>query len=204
MSEVLDIIDSVKGQLREPDDMEVTVAQVQTFINDAVQDARNSGWLLPIEDDESLTFLANTYEYEVPAGFVYIRELRIEDTSTTPVTWSEEVPGHLWEMRVDGGDPMFFFHRGYALPVGRKMKVIGQKNLTAYSALDDTIDPGMESFLRTRALYFALGFVSPVSPETDQQRLIKVQQAYRDSEFMLARQPMRFRVKPSSRIVPGR
>lgn len=204
MPTVLDLVDSIKSHLREPDEFEVSIAQLQTFINDAAYDARNSGWLLQMEDDESLTFLSNTFEYNVPASFAYIRELRVEDDSTTPSTWHEIIPDHFWAMRIDAAVPKFFFHPAWSLPVDKQLKVIGQKRPTIYTALANTIDPGMESFIRARALAYALGFTATSRPDLDVQRLNMWVNHRRDSELMLGRHPQEFRAKPSSRLVPGR
>ena len=85
MTTVLSLIDSIQAGIRGPDEIEVSIAQVQQFINDAAQEARSSGWLLPLEDDESITFASNTYEYNVPASFAYVYMLRIEnDTRSRP------------------------------------------------------------------------------------------------------------------------
>ncbi len=203
MTTVLDLVDEIQAGIRGPDTMEVTIAQIQTFINSAVREAQSSGWLLPSEDDESLTFASNTYEYNVPSGFAYVTELRIENDTTTPSTWNEILDQHLWDIRIDSSVPKFFIHRGVRLPVPQSLKVVGQKRLTVYSALATTIDPGIEAFLRARAMATALGFISATG-ETDPQRLGMWQQHRRDAELLLARHPMEMRVRPSSKHVLGR
>lgn len=203
MTTILSLIDSIQAGIRGPDEIEISIAQVQTFINDAVQEARSSGWHLPIEDDESITFASNTYEYNVPATFAYVYMLRIEDDTTTPSTWNTILEHHLWDIRIDDGVPKYFIHRGVGLPVPMKLKTVGQKRLTIYSALADTIDPGVEAFLRARATATALGFISATG-ELDQQRFGMWNQQRRDAELLLGRHPMEYRVKPSSKYVLGR
>jgi len=51
-----------------------------TFINDASRDLINSGWYLPQEHAENTEILNAEYEYDVPAQFVFVKELRIGDT----------------------------------------------------------------------------------------------------------------------------
>ncbi len=203
MTTVLSLIDSIQAGIRGPDEIEVSIAQVQTFINDAAQEARSSGWLLPMEDDESLTFAANTYEYNVPASFAYVYMLRIEDDTTDPSTWNWILEHHLWDIRIDEAVPKYFINGGFPLPVPQKLKTVGQKRPTIYSALADTIDPGMEAFLQRRATASALGFISATG-ELDQQRFGMWNQQRRDAELLLGRHPQEFRVKPSSRYVLGR
>lgn len=180
------------------------------MLNDAAQDAKNSGWLIVLEDDESLEFAANTYEYNVPASFAYVSELRVENTATSTSTWDEVVPDHFWDIRLDSSVPKFFIHRGFALPVGKAMKVIGQQRPTIYSSgttgLAETIDPGFESFLRDRALAFALGYQATANPtlEIDRTRMALMDRAMVRSEAMLARHPQENRVNPSAVYVPSR
>jgi hypothetical protein len=210
MAIIQDLVDSIKAQLRDSDLVEVTITQLQSFINDAAQDAKNSGWLIVLEDDESLTFVANTYEYAVPASFAYVTELRVENTATSTSTWDEVIPDHFWEIRLDSSVPTFFFHRGFALPSGRLMKVIGQQRPTIYSSgatgLAETVDSGFESFLRDRALALALGFQATANPtlEIDRTRIALMDRAFGRSEAMLARHPAENRVTPNSEYVPSR
>lgn len=202
MTTLIQLIDSVKDHLREPDEVACTIEQVKLFINDGVLEARNSGWLLPLEDDESIAFVANTYEYDVPATFAYVYKLLVENNTTTPSTWNEEIGQHLWEIRVDSGVPTFFFNRGFVLPIGRALKVVGQKRPTIFTAFSDEIPIGMESFLRARALAYSLGYVT--ATVQDPLRLNMYSQHRRDAELLLARHPREFRVRVSSTYVEGR
>lgn len=210
MATIQDLLDSIKAQLRDSDLVEVTITQIQSFLNDAAQDAKNSGWLIDLEDDESLTWTNNTYEYAVPASFAYVSELRVENTATSPSTWDEVVPSHFWEIRLDSSVPTFFIHRGFPIPDSRLMKVVGQKRPTIYSSgatgLAETVDSGFESFLRDRALALALGFQATANPslEIDRTRLALMDRAFGRSEAMLARHPQENRVTPNAEHAPGR
>jgi hypothetical protein len=57
----------------------VTEPLLLTFINRASRDLINSGWLLPQEHAENIELLADEFEYDVPARFAYIKEVRIGD-----------------------------------------------------------------------------------------------------------------------------
>lgn len=197
--------------LRGLDIVEVSIAQFQTFINAAVRDATRAGQLITLEDDESITFEANTYEYNVPATFAYVSELRVENDVTTPSTWDEQVPDHFWDIRLDDSVPKFFLHRGFAIPTSSKaMKVIGQKRPTIYSSgatgLAETVDPDFEAFLRERAIGFAMRFQATGNPtlEIDQKQFALADRAMAYSERMLASHPYENRVNPNGRHVPGR
>jgi len=205
MTTVLQLIDEIFSHVRPPDEIDLSIPQVLVYINSAAQDARNSGWLVKMEDDESLTFLQNTWQYSVPATFAYIRELRVENNTSSPSTWDEMIPEAYWAPpRIDDGVPKFFFIRPFMLPVGRKMKVVGQRRPTVYSLVTETVDPGMESFLRERAITFSMSFIHSSLPAVDAQRFAMWDRRRRDSELMLGRHPQEFRARPNSWLVPGR
>lgn len=54
---------------------------ILTFLNRAARDLINSGWLLPQEHAENIELLSNEWEYDVPAQFAYVKEIRIGDMS---------------------------------------------------------------------------------------------------------------------------
>jgi len=210
MTTVQDLLDEVMAQLRPWDGVEMTPGQFQTWLASATNDARNSGVLFVLEDDESLTFLANTYEYNVPATFAYVRYLLVENTATTPSTWEEAIPLHQWTMREDGGVPKFIISRDWPIAVGLKMKVVGQRRPTINSSgatgLAETIDMGLESFYRERVMWMALRFQATGNQalQMDPKQITQAQLAYQTSEAMLARHPGEHRVRPNSRLVPLR
>jgi hypothetical protein len=57
----------------------VTEPVLLTFINRAARDLINSGWLLPQEHAENIELFTTEYEYDVPARFAYIKEIRVGD-----------------------------------------------------------------------------------------------------------------------------
>jgi len=209
MADVQDIIDSVMAQLR-PDSqihVEVSIPQMLTFINDAALDVRNSGWMINIADDESITFAQNDYHYNVPSAFTYVHELRIENTTLNPSTYDEAVDLHFWRIEEDvANTPQFTFHTAFPLPNGKKLKIMGQQRPSLYTSITDTIDAGMESFMREASLASALSYMASARPEIEfeRSRFVLSQEARARAERFLAVQPMRFRQKPNGRYVPSR
>ena len=203
------------------------------FINDAVRDLTMAGWLTPLDADTSLTMAAATYEYDVPANFAYVYAL-LEENDGSAGTYDIIVPQHQYRIGMEAtATPQFILDSTLWYPrSGKGFKVVGQRRPATYSADDDTIEAQFEAFLRERsvsmALYFTAGLPQPHaadyvqevesdSPTTrrgpDVQGLaserIKVLLAlaslrYATSEKMLSYHPQEFRVKPSSRHVPGR
>lgn len=206
MTTTQELVDEIFDAVRPSDLVEVSVPQVLGFVNRAARVARSSGWLLHMEDDESLTFLANTWEYAVPATFAYVRSLRVEEDSTSPSTWDEYVPYPFWEMRINDSNPYFYIVRDWPIPIGQGIKVIGQKRPSQYTAVTDTIDPGMEAFLTERATQYVNSFMSAGNPtlDLDRSRMDLARMSYGVSEQLLGRHPQEFRVLPNSRLVPGR
>lgn len=183
---------------------EVSTAQWLSFIVSAVRDCRSSGWLIRLEDDESITVTATAYEYNVPSGFAYVEKLLIEETIQSTAVYVREIPKGHWEIRLNGSVPVFTFGTITELTPGRTIKVIGQKRPTIYTAANETIDAGMEGFLRERALYFGFRYMGAGISELARWRQQMSIQAFNSSEAMLGRHPQEFRSLPASEEVPGR
>ncbi len=203
MASVLDIIDSVKARMREDDRIEVSFAQMISFINDAAQDLIASGWVIQ-DMDEALTFATGTYEYTAPSTLAFIHEIRVENTADTPSTWDEIVPLHLWRIG-EFDTPMLIFHKGFPIPDGKVMRILGQTRPSLYTVTGDTIDAGMEPYIREAALASALSFQSAAIPELEQSRsrFALAGEARQRAEQFLSRSPQRFRQFPNARYVPG-
>ena len=214
--------------------MEVTPDdQYGEFINDAVRDLTMHGWLLPIDEDTSLTMAANTYEYAVPANFAYVYCI-YEESDSSPATYDDPVPFHQWRMGEKAtATPTFILDSNLWYPrTGKKFLVVGQKRPSTYSSDSTTIEPLFEAFLRERAasyaLYFAACFPQPGAADflqkveadsptprqrtehpgfaTERSRNMAALANIKmaSSERMLTFHPQELRVKPSSRHVPGR
>lgn len=190
--------------VHDPSYNEISKAQWIAFMRTASMDARNAGWLLPAEDDESITIASNTYEYTVPTSFAYVDRLFTSETINNNTVYVNEVPGGHWEIRLNGGVPVFSFASLTQLDVGRTIKVIGQSRPTLYVEETQPIDGGMESFLRERALYFAFRFLGAGSSELAAWRRTMSTQSWQSSEMLLHRHPQEFREHPNAREVPGR
>jgi len=211
-------------------------AQYGEMINLAVQDLGAAGWLLPIVEDESIVFVANTYEYNVPADFAYIRSLRYEDDTVTPSTYDYEIPKMHWRLAYIAADTpaIVFDSRLYTFTAGDHLKVVGQKRPTEYTSDSDTIEAGMESFIRERAIAYTartlammpveghvaqaqategdtpssgarLASILPGAEERRAARLMALsERCLANSERMLAYHPQEVRCKPGSRRGPTR
>ncbi len=204
MTTLLTLVNQIKAELRDPDEYEIDIEQLIDMINAAATDAGDSGRLLPLEDDETLTLASGTHAYNVPASFSYVKELRLG------TYWDTVIARHYWWMSLDGGNPQFSFDPSWEnVYTAGSMKVVGWQRPTAsYSALTDTVDVSLEAFLRTRAASFAQGFLATVSPEAgpaaDQVRLVLRDRKFTESEAMLGRMPQQLKVLPTARYVLGR
>jgi hypothetical protein len=131
----------------------------------------------------------------------------VEDDTFTPSMWDQHIPHAFWEIRIDASSPMFYINTRWALPQsGTLMKVIGQKRPALYTALTETVDPGMEAYLAEMATHYALSYMSAGNPslDIDRSRLALAQKSLAFAEGLLSRHPQEFRVKPNSKLVPGR
>ena len=184
---------SIALHIRDTGNDEVTSARLLTLINDAVQDASNSGWWIP-DDDEAITTVAGA-NVIVPTGMAYIKEI-LDDTA------GDRLEQHWWKVEIVGGDAEIVVFAG-ATPVGAS-KIYGWKRPTVYTGGGDTVDPGLESFLRERATAYALKYMAAGQSELDRSRIQMSELAMRDSEAFLSRQPQQYKIMPRARYVPGR
>jgi len=194
----------------------ISEALYEQFLDDAIDDIRSSGWLLPIEEDESLTMVADTYQYDVPASFAYIQDLFEEDSSTADL-YTEAIPQHMWKPGYDGGNPTIEFNANLWTPVpGKSIKVVGQQRPSKYTADSDTVEDGFIGFMRVRAQAYALLYLGTVPVEQGDQDQLERRIAIANTRIatgnammgladrQLALQPQEFRVKPNSRHVKTR
>lgn len=199
-----DIRDECALAVHDPDLGEISRAQWLMFLRSASMDARNSGWFLPIEDDESLEVAATTYEYDIPAGFAFIEKLYIEETINGSDVYINTIPRNHWEIRTNGGNPVITFSTLSELTPGKNIKIVGQARPSVYTDENQTVDRGMESFIRERALYFAFRYLGAGLSELARWRQQMSIQAWQTSEAMLNSHPQEFRMRPDARSVDGR
>lgn len=190
--------------LHDPDYNEISALQWMVFLRSASMDARNKGWLVDAEDDESLTADPTEYSYTVPSNFAYIDQLLMGETAEGSTIYVMDIPRNHWTLRLNGGVPVIAFVTTQLLVPNESIKVIGQKRPTMYTSPDEPVDGGMESFLRERALYYAFRFTGAGSSELAAFRRQQAQLCLQNSEEMLRRHPQEFRMHPSARVVPGR
>ena len=206
----------VAALAHDPEMTLISEALYAQFLDDAVDDLKSSGWLLPIEEDESLTMAADTYQYDVPADFAYIQDLFEEDSSTADL-YTESLPQHMWKPGYDGGNPTIEFNANLWTPVlGKSIKVVGQKRPSKYTADSDAVEDGFIGFMRVRAQAYALLYMGTVPVEQGDHDQLERRIAIANTriatgnammglaERQLALQPQEFRVKPSSRHVKTR
>ena len=99
----------------------------------------------------------------------------------------------------------FFFDEARYVPdPGNTIKIIGQKRPTLYTGDGETIDTGLENVLLERTLYYAFQFVAAGGSEYAQWRQSEAALSRQESEMALSRAPQQFRMKPQSKIIPGR
>jgi hypothetical protein len=223
----------VAMRCRDPLMKELGDVEYGEVVNDAIQDLSGCGWLLSLEEDESLVLVANTYAYTVPANFAYIKELRYEDTSTSPSVYDMVIPFEEWRLGFDGSAAKITFDsRLFRYTTGDHLKVVGQKRPSELSSDATALEGGMEPFIRERAISYAArtmamllpergaeqvqamesdpggGYIPPTIPNAEQQRAQRLmalsERAWVNSEAFLANHPQEFRVLTGSRHVPGR
>ena len=295
---VSELIDEVSLHIHDPASAEVTRGQHLIFLNGATRDLTNSGWLLEIQHAENIELLDNNFEYDVPAGFAYVKELRLGDQtqgnaatadsgvntdealdssetgidvedaaifnvndliqvdseimlvtaldsssaqetltvtrgyfSTTAAshdtasdilrpladtTYDYVVPRAYWRDKLQSGGrndttaalgsrPQFVFDSAYfSFTPGTPLQVVGQRRPTVYTQEADTLDAGMESFLRERTVVFAARFASLGGSAVANMRRVIGQEALALSEQFLRLHPQEFRVAPNSTRIKGR
>lgn len=202
--QVRDLRDLCAAIIGDPSYGELTKATWMLFFAAAGMDARSAGWLLHAEDNESVTVVANTWEYTVPAGFAYIEGLILSETLNGTTVYIQTIPQSHWSIRLNGGVPVFTFSLQHYLVTGRNIKVVGQTRPTIYTDENETIDRGMESFIRERALMFAFRRLGIGLSELARWRQQMATQSWQTSQLFLQNHPQEFRMAPSALIVPGR
>lgn len=194
----------------------ISEALYEQFIDDSVDDLKSSGWLVPIEEDESIEMVADDYEYDVPSDFAYIKEIWQESFSTADL-YSELLDQHTYRLGYNGSTPAIIFKPSYWSPTaGKKLKIVGQRRPPKYTADSDTVEDGFVGFLRMRATAYAMLHLGAVPVEEGgldelerriaiaNTRIATANVMMAESERRLARHPMEFRVRSSSKHVPTR
>lgn len=173
------------------------------FVNDALEDWNDGGGILPLAE-ATATQVAATYEYEVPAGFSYVFEVRLED-STVAGLYDNVVPASLWSLSYMTGSvaKVRLDSRWFTPAAGKKVLIVGQKKQVPLAS-GDTVLAGMIAFLRERGVYHACRYLMAGGSSLATRRREAAELALKLSADMLQDIPVEFRVIPGSRPVPGR
>lgn len=191
----------VARRVRDADQTELTAAAYLDFINMAIDDLVGAGWLLPQAEDTSTTLAEDDFTYAVPSGFAYIRSLRYSDTGGGyPI--QNVIPQYQWY--VDNSANIQFYEDMFPFVAGQTLKIIGQKRPSQNVAGGDTITPGMESFIRERATYYAAEYLAAGDSALASYRQRMAEKMWAITNSLLGNHPMEFRVKPGAIHVPGR
>ena len=183
---------------------EITDANYGVLLNQAVDDLAMESIVLPLAEDESITLGANDWQYDVPASFAYIREIRQETAAGTDKYPNVLKPG-LWRLTIDSGStPVIQFDENEFSPTaGLDLKVIGQKRVPQYTGTD-TIAPALAAFIRERAVAYAADTLAGGVSELSQWRRALATECWARSLDMLRRIPREYRPLPDARRVPER
>jgi len=186
------LVTSISEVVRDPGLAEITQAQIITFINDAAQDASGQGWLIWLSDSS----LALAASVAVPASFAYVKD--VENASGVVIA------RQYWDLRLVASVPTVVFN-SYSTPTGTG-KITGYKRPNTAYVVGDTVDVGMESFLRERAASLSLERMSAGLSELDRLRSTQAERRFRNSELALERHVnfAKERLVPMLRLVPGR
>lgn len=200
MSTATQIAARIAYRVHDSGQEEVDAAGYLSFLNDAVEDLNAAGWLLPIAEAE-VAQTASTYEFNIPASFAYIKEVRLEGASGV---YDQVIPYWAWDTTLADSTPVVRIDSRRVTPdATKKYLVIGQKRPAAYVGAT-TIESGLVGFLRERGVSYAAAYVAGGNSEYAAQRRELAEIAFRNSELMLQNTPEEFRVIPGSRPVPTR
>ena len=198
---ILELQDELANHLQDPSRFLLANSQHLEFINSAAWDAANNDWLLPKYDD-SLETASSTYEYTIPSGFEYIHDIWIE--SSTSDQYDERILRNQWKIGlVDTTASIIFDSVLWTVVATRNLRVLGHKRPNTEYTDSDSIDVGLESFLRERAIMYASRNLSAHGGQHAQQYAAMGDRAMQISDIMLENRPEQYKLHFRSRFVPG-
>jgi len=174
------------------------------LINQAVDDLAAEGIVLPLAEDESLTLATDDWQYDVPASFAYIKEIR-QESAVGGGKYPNVIHPTLWRLTIETSTtPVIQFDESeFGITNGVKLKIVGQKRV-AQLAGTEVAPPGLESFIRERALSYACDILAGSSSQLSAWRRGLAEQSWGRSLDMLRRFPRQYRPWPDSVCVPER
>lgn len=199
---VADLIDQIRTQSGDLGGGQMSRQQVMLFLNSAATDYHDGGWFIPMEDDESLILLANTYDYDVPSGFALIQDIYTQVTVNDTEPYLYQIPRGHWSLRRNDGKVQLHFSSIGTLVVGKHLKIIGQRKVRAmYGDENEEVDNGMASLLRERAASYMMQVMSQGGSELANRR---AQMGIFKRQLQRPFPSAEFRSKVDSKIVPIR
>jgi hypothetical protein len=106
--------------------------EINNAINMAIQMVEDEA--LQDNTDETLVVLANTFEYEIPAGFYSIEDIYQEESTTGLYKESGRIDLRNWKIIDSGGDKYLWINSDIVtLTTGRHLRLVGQTRATALS-----------------------------------------------------------------------
>jgi hypothetical protein len=158
------------------------------------------------DDDATETELTVTRGAFGTAAATHNDNVNIEIPDTTGEEFDETIAQVYWRPSLEADGPKFVFDsRIFTFTTSYRVQVLGQKWPSTYTEDTDTIDTGLESFLRERGLAYAARFATAGSSQFAAQRSRIADHAFDMSERIAqALPPQKFRQKPLSRYIPGR
>lgn len=177
-----------------------------SIINAAIRQLNSLGMLIDIDRVET-ALAAATYEYSVPASYIWIHHLEYEDSDGDGGEW---IPQWAWTIQLVSGAPTVVFSKAtFDLRSTVQFRWLGQAKITiptgadAAAKLAQTVEPEIEDLIHTSVLQNALSRISQGQSQhaldrADQRR---EQVSFYDAALSAATAS---RVRPGSRRVLGR
>jgi len=204
MATFADLTAGVALRCHDSGKLELTDTQYGLLVNQAIDDLAAEQIVTPLAEDESLTLAANVWDYTVPADFAYIKELRLESAAASS-KYPNVIHPSLWRLTIETTTTAIikFDENEFTPTAGLHLKVIGQKRVAQLSGVL-VAEPGLESFIRERAIGYAADILAGGVSELSAWRRALVQEAWTRSNLILQRIPREWRPLPDSKRVPGR
>ncbi|KKN84456.1 hypothetical protein LCGC14_0289180 [marine sediment metagenome] len=128
-----EMYEALANHLRDPMLRVLYPHQLLEFINSAARDAAGEGFFIALEDDESLSLVTSTYDYDVPSDFALIHDIWQETTAGGGV-YDLWIPHNHWALRYNGSAPQIHFDDDlFSITNARVLKILGQARPSEYS-----------------------------------------------------------------------
>lgn len=128
-----------------------SLSEYNEFLDDAILDAASEAVLASVRD-ESLTVVADQYEYTVPSGIRYIQQVWQKDSSGD---FTEPIFPHFPMSVLPGTPKKLSFSKMTPLTTGRVLRILGQ-GVEEVAALDDTSAITIDSSFLVKHMEVAL------------------------------------------------